>query len=103
MIEINGNLNSIYSIFGGPNSGRVRMLEFRIRTLDADLVGTIFRIYLDRTRTELKPNSVRVLSEFCWVRTVRNGPNLYRLWTFWNCGFLGYVGRLIFVYGLRKT
>ncbi|KAJ6838903.1 uncharacterized protein M6B38_317610 [Iris pallida] len=82
MIEMNGNLNSIYSIFGGPNSGRVRMLEFRIRTLDAYLVETVFRIYPDRTRAELGPNSVRVLSEFCWVRTVRNGPNLHKLWAF---------------------
>ncbi|KAJ6812375.1 uncharacterized protein M6B38_149675 [Iris pallida] len=79
MIQMNGNLNSIYSIFGGPNSGRVRMLEFRIRIFNTDLVGTVFRIYPDRTRTKLGPNSVRVLSEFCWVRTVRNGPNLHRL------------------------
>ncbi|KAJ6793954.1 Uncharacterized protein M6B38_233210 [Iris pallida] len=61
MIEMNGNLNSIYSIFGGPNSGRVRMLEFRIRTLDAYLVETVFRY----TQIELEQNSDRTRSEFC--------------------------------------
>ncbi|KAJ6809980.1 uncharacterized protein M6B38_157940 [Iris pallida] len=61
MIEMNGNLNSIYSIFGGPNSGRVRMLRFRIRTLDAYLVETKIQI----TQTELGPKLDRTRSEFC--------------------------------------